>query len=314
MFSDPRYKFLAQQTKQYENQLDVVTRKVTDIKNSKSLFDVDAQRAKLLDDRASISTILQQLRSQSVDAHQRVDFLQARLKSTPALVPGGSGQADVVEQAKARLLDLDVKAQQLRERYVGDVKPLQDAEQEMARVKQFIGGAGSKSWAQRNAAYDDLTVALNHALADAAPLDQEIQLRTEQLAALDQRLRNLEEGAKSLDDAQRERRTLEELVHTYRARYEEARMSENLDKGNATSVSVVQQPMAPTKVAGPHHLPYILAGILIGLIGASGMLIYLLVFRETLITVESVERIIGVPVLASVPNARAPENDNRAAA
>jgi uncharacterized protein involved in exopolysaccharide biosynthesis len=314
MFSDQRYKFLEEQTKQYEDQLDAVTRKITGIKNSKSLFDVDAQRAKLLDDRASINTILQQLKSQSVDAHHRIDFLQARLKTTPALVPGGSGQADVVEQAKARLLDLEVKAQQLRERYVGDVKPLQDAQQEMARVKQFIGGAGSKSWSQRNTAYDDLTVALNHALADAAPLDQEIQLRTEQLAAIDQHLRNLEEGAKALDDATRERRTLEELVHTYRARYEEARMSENLDKSNVISVSVVQKPQAPTKAAGPKHVPFILAGFLIGLVGASGLLIYLLVFRETLITVESVERIIGVPVLASVPEARMPGNDNRAAA
>lgn len=314
MFSDPRYTFLEQQTRQYEDQLGAITGKVTDIKNSKSLFDVDAQRAKLLDDRSSINSILQQLRSQSVDAHHRIEFLETRLKTTPALVPGGVGQADVVEQAKARLLDLEVKAQQLRERYVGDVKPLQDAEQEMARVKQFMGGAGSKSWSQRNTAYDDLVLALNHALADAAPLDQEIALRSEQLAAIDERLRNLEDGAKALDDAQRERRTLEELVHTYRARYEEARMSENLDKSNVISVSVVQKPMAPAKAAGPHHLPFALAGILIGLIGASGLLIYLLVFRETLITVESVERIIGVPVLASVPEARAPGNDNRAAA
>jgi capsular polysaccharide biosynthesis protein len=103
-------------------------------------------------------------------------------------------------------------------------------------------------------------------------------------------------------------------VHTYRARYEEARMTENLDKSNVISVSAVQKPMAPTKVAGPHHLPYILAGFLIGLIGASGLLVYLLVFRETLITVESVERIIGVPVLASVPDAHTRRNDNQVAA
>jgi len=91
-------------------------------------------------------------------------------------------------------------------------------------------------------------------------------------------------------------------------------MTEDLDKGNVVSVSVVQQPAAPARPAGPRHLPFALAGILIGLVGASGVLIYLLVFRETLITVESVERIIGVPVLASVPNAQAPGNDNRAAA
>jgi hypothetical protein len=38
----------------------------------------------------------------------------------------------------------------------------------------------------------------------------------------------------------------------------------------------------------------------LALVGASGVLLYLLVFRETLITVESVERIVGLPVVASV--------------
>jgi uncharacterized protein involved in exopolysaccharide biosynthesis len=314
MFSDPRYKFLEQQTRQYESQLDDITRKITEIKNSKSLFDVETQRARLLDDRASTNTILQQLRSQSVDAHQRIDFLSARLKATPPLVAGGDAQSDVVEQAKARMLDTQVKAQQLRERYVGNVKPLQDAEQEMAQIQKFISGpgAGRKSWSQRNAAYDDMVLALNRASADAAPLDEQIRLRTQQAAATDEKLRNLEEGAKALDDAQRERRTLEELVRTYRSRYEEARISE--DPGNIVSVSIMQKPAATARPAGPRHLPWALAGLLIGLVGASGMLAYLLLFRETLITVESVERIIGVPVLASVPNSRHAGNDNRQAA
>jgi capsular polysaccharide biosynthesis protein len=66
------------------------------------------------------------------------------------------------------------------------------------------------------------------------------------------------------------------------------------------SVSLIQRPEAPARPAGPQHLPFALAGILVGLVGASGVLLYLLVFRETLITVESVERIIGLPVVASV--------------
>jgi capsular polysaccharide biosynthesis protein len=63
---------------------------------------------------------------------------------------------------------------------------------------------------------------------------------------------------------------------------------------------VIQRPDAPLKPAGPQHLPFALAGILIGLVGAAGLLLYYLVFRETLITVESVERIVGIPVVASV--------------
>ena len=308
MFADPRYKFLQQQTKQYEDQLDAIIKKEADIRNQKSLFDVDAQRGKLLDDRAATNSIIDQLKSQSIDAHQRIEFLTNRLKITPALIPAGQAQADVVDQAKARLLDLQVKQQQLQERYVGEVKPLQDTDAEIAKLKEFVSRSdpmNTKQWSQRNTAYDDMVVALNRALADAAPLDQQIALRQQQEQSIEARLRDLEEGATSIDELERERRTLEELVHTYRTQYENARMSEDLDRERNVSVSVIQRPDASAKPAGPRHLPFALAGVLVGLIGASGVLLYLLVFRETLITVESVERIIGLPVVASVA-ARSP--------
>ena len=304
MFADPRYKFLEQQTQQYQDQLDAVVKKEADIRNQKSLFDVDSQRSKLLDDRAATNSIISQLKSQSIDTHKRIDFLTNRLKTTPALIPAGSAQSDAVEQAKARLLDLQVKQQQLKERYVGDVKPLQDATAEIAKLRDFVTRSdpiNHKEWSQRNTAYDDMVVALNRALADAAPLDQQLALREQEAQSSDARLRELSEGATAVADLDRERRVLEELVHTYRTRYEDARMNEDLDRERVVSVSIVQRPDAPARPAGPRHLPFALAGILIGLVGASGMLLYLLVFRETLITVESVERIIGLPVVASVP-------------
>jgi uncharacterized protein involved in exopolysaccharide biosynthesis len=304
MFADPRYKFLEQQTQQYQDQLDAVIKKEADIRNAKSLFDVDSQRAKLLDDRAATNSMISQLKSQSIDTHRRIDFLNSRLKTTPALIPAGSAQSDVVEQAKARLLDLQVKQQQLKERYVGDVKPLQDTNAEIVKLRDFVTRGdpiNHKEWSQRNTAYDDMVVALNRALADAAPLDQQLVLREQEAQSIDARLRELSEGATAVADLDRERRVLEELVHTYRTRYEDARMNEDLDRDRVVSVSIVQRPDAPARPAGPRHLPFALAGILIGLVGASGLLLYLLVFRETLITVESVERIIGLPVVASVP-------------
>lgn len=303
MFADPRYAFLKQQTQQYGDKLDAITKQEADLRNEKSLFDVDAQRAKLLDDRAGTSAIIDQLKSQSIDAHQRIDFLSNKLKSTPALIPAGVQPSDAVEQAKSRLLDLEVKQQQLQQRYVGDVKPEQDNQAEIAKLRDFISRSDlvtTKQLSQRNTAYDDMVVALNRAQADAAPLDQQIAMRQQQLQHIDERLRDLEQGATQIADLDRERRTLEELTHSYRTRYENARMNEDLDRERIVSVSIVQRPDAPEKPAGPRHLPFALAGLLIGIVGASGVLLYLLVFRETLITVESVERIIGLPVVASV--------------
>lgn len=303
MFSDPRYKFLQQQTREYEARLAAEDTHIAQFKASRALFDVDAQRAKLIDDRDSVTSILEQLKSQSIDAHRRIAFLEKRLKATPALIPAGTTTSDVVEQAKDRLLDMQVKQQQLRQRYVGNVKPMQDTEKQIASLKAFIASPNpikQKAWSQRNAAYDDMVVALNRALADAAPLDQQITLRTQQAQSIEAHLKALVEGATQLAALERERSELQQLAHTYRARYEEARMNEDLDHQKVVSVSVVQQPDAPMKPNGPSHLPFGAAGILIGLVGASGVLLYLLVFRETLITVESVERKLGLPVLASV--------------
>jgi uncharacterized protein involved in exopolysaccharide biosynthesis len=308
MFSDPRYKFLGQQAKQYEDELNAEVKKIADVKSSQSLFDVESQRAKLLDDRASVNSILQQLKSQAIDAHQRIAFLQGRLKTTPALVSAGGTTSDVVEQAKDRLLDLQVKGEQLRERFVdSNAKPLLDNAQQMGELKNFLSrpdAMKTKTSSTRNAAYDDMAVALNRALADAAPIDQQIALRTDEAKNIDTRLQALTEAGSNVDNMERERRELAELAHTYRSRYEEARMSEDLDREKIVSVSVVQQPDAPMKPTGPTHLPFAIAGILIGLVGSAGVLVYLLVFRETLITVESVERMLGLPVLASVAKRR----------
>ncbi|HZT87467.1 MAG TPA: Wzz/FepE/Etk N-terminal domain-containing protein [Stellaceae bacterium] len=299
-FSDEGYRFLEQQTKEYEQKLDAVLKKLADVRNSEMLFDVPAQRAKLIDDRGALSNILQQLRSQSIDAHRRAAFLKDRLKATPAVISAGGSTSEAVEQAKDRLLDLQMREAQLRERYVTEVKPLRDIRQEISVLRQFIASApgGRRETTQRNPAYDDMVVALNRALADAAPIDQQISLREQQVADIDARLRKLEDGARLVDDLERERRQLDELVHTYRTRYEEARIAQDQ---KTVSVSVIEQADAPVRAAGPSHFLFAVAGLALGTIGVLAVLAYLLVFRQTIITVESVERLLQIPVLSSVP-------------
>jgi uncharacterized protein involved in exopolysaccharide biosynthesis len=146
-----------------------------------------------------------------------------------------------------------------------------------------------------------MIIALNRALADAAPLDGQIALRTSQLKDIDDRLRALSDGQQALQDLDRERGMLDDLVHTYRTRYEEARINEELDRQNVVSVRVIQDVDASEKPAKPRHLIFAAAGVVAGVLGAAALLLYFLVFREILITSESVERILRLPVLASVP-------------
>jgi uncharacterized protein involved in exopolysaccharide biosynthesis len=219
------------------------------------------------------------------------------------LIVSGQSPSDAVEQAKARLLDLQVKMQQLQERYVVDVKPMDDARQEMSSLKRFIGrrdALNRKEWSQRNPAYDDLTVALNRALADEAPLQQQIALRTQEANHIQQRLRALEDGAVTLGDLEREKAMLNELVHTYRTRYEEARINEDQAQQKIVSVTLLEPPYASAIPVKPRRMIFAVGGVLLGSIGVLGYLLFLLLFRQALISVESVRRILGMPVLTSV--------------
>ena len=303
LFAEQRSDFLGQQTKDYETRLNDITQKIGDLRQSQSLFDVSAQRTQLIQDRATLAGSLRALQTRAVDTHRHIDYLKEKLKSMTPLIVAGDTEAESVETAKGRLLDLQSQLQTLQQRYATDVKPILDVKEQIAHVQAFIDGKGQTNrrvWRMRDPAWDDGTVKLQIAEADAASFDEQINLQTYQLNELDAKLRSLEEGQSQLEALEREHQMLDELVHTYRPRFEEARINEELDKQKVVSVNVLQQPDASTKPFKPKRLMFVLIGFVLGSIGVSGVVVYLLVYRETLITAESVERILKLKVLTGV--------------
>jgi len=246
MYSVQQDAFLDQQTQNYKARLDEINRQLTLLKSANAIFDVSAQRAKLIDERSAVVGLIEQLQNASRAAQAQIAALRSELGPTdPRLAGSGDGGASDALSAKWRMLDLELLAEKFRQ--------------------------------------------------------QELSSRTTEIEEIDQQLRKIENGARSVDDLEREKRALEDLFRTYRTRFEEARVTnEELEKRNMVSVRVMQQPYAGTEHAGPRRTLFGVAGVVIGLLAAAGMLIYLLVFRESLISAESVERLIGVPVLASV--------------
>jgi uncharacterized protein involved in exopolysaccharide biosynthesis len=304
LFSTPKSKFLEQQTTDYETQLAGLDQKIANLKVTQGLEQPDQQRTQLIQDRSTVTAALRDLQGRSIDAHRRIDFLKAKLKTTNPIVEAGDVGSDAVEQAKSQMLELRLKEQALTQRYVTEVKPIRDVKEQIGTLQSFLdhyNPRSNKRWTQRNPAYDDLAVALQHAEADAGPLDEQIALQQRSINDINARLAALEEGDKQLNGLQRDRDTLTELVHTYRDRYEEARINEDLDKKRIVSVSVIERPDSPTKVARPKHLLVAIGASILGLMVSGCLAMYMLIFRQIIITVESLERVLQIPVLASVP-------------
>jgi uncharacterized protein involved in exopolysaccharide biosynthesis len=111
----------------------------------------------------------------------------------------------------------------------------------------------------------------------------------------------LDDGEASLEVMTREQDTLRELVHNYRDRYEEARSTDGLDKQNMISVSVIHAPESDEKADKPKHLLFAAVGVVAGLMSVGVAILYLLVFRDSIITTESLGRTINLRVLGAVP-------------
>ncbi len=225
----------------------------------------------------------------------------------PELVIMNQNSADAVETAKARLLDMSTQLLQLKQRFAdGNADAgaaIQDVQNQMAQIKAFIADPTVNQARDfgRNLTYDDARMKLQTAEAAVPAVDQKIAFETAEDAKILARLQALDDGEASLEVMNREQDTLRELVHNFRDRYEEARTSADMDKQNVISVSVVHPPDADDRPDKPNRLLFVAVGFVGGLMAVAVAVVYLLIFRVSIITTESLERTLGVRVLGAIP-------------
>ncbi len=305
LFNDRKSDFIKQTLDGYEQRLTDVTEKITTIRKSYSLFDVTAQRAQLIQDRAAVANSLRALQSREVDTEQLIAYYGDKLKTMKPLMVGGDREAESVDNAKTKLIELESQMTTMRQRYADDARPVLDLQEKINTVQTFIKGksvSNRKEWKMRDPAYDDAVLKLQTAQAEAATLKSQIELQQKDYNDLEAQLSKLEDGTDQLEQLEREHASLDDLTRTTRTSYEQARTNEELDKQRIVSVNIFEQPSASTAAVKPKRVMFILAGLVAGLVCMSAVVLYLLTFRKTLITAESVERILHMKVISTVPN------------
>ena len=87
----------------------------------------------------------------------------------------------------------------------------------------------------------------------------------------------------------------------YLAKFEESRISDAMDSEKITSVSLIEParpPLFPENDSGMRNL---LLAVLLGAFAALGIAFFMHYLDDSLETVEDVEKFLGLPVLASIP-------------
>lgn len=141
--------------------------------------------------------------------------------------------------------------------------------------------------------------------------EQERQFTRQQMAALQDRIKNAEAELKQLDDqiaAATSRRQIEEAraqqvalntqISTWQATY--AQLQSNLLVGVPNTLRVLEPASVPTVPVGPKLAQNVLLAALVGLVLALAAVVLIEVIDDTLKTTEDARRSLNLPVLGSV--------------
>ena len=126
-----------------------------------------------------------------------------------------------------------------------------------------------------------------------------------QIEAIEKAVRQLSATETKLHDMQREIGRLDREYQLYTARLEDSRISEAMDLAKISNVRVISPPTADPVPVFPSLMMVLAGGIIVGFGGSLAFVFLREAFRPVVRTRRDVEILLGVPVLASVPEHRA---------
>ena len=135
--------------------------------------------------------------------------------------------------------------------------------------------------------------------ADAKSNSGPVQVLTDQLAAIDQRLHDLQQNRGTYDNLTRARQIAEETYKSLSQQFEDARVKGNLNQQGISPASVISQPSIPYRSARPQRLIILAACLFCGLILGIGTALLREALNNRFSNAEQVAVFLDIPVIAS---------------
>jgi uncharacterized protein involved in exopolysaccharide biosynthesis len=238
---------------------------------------------------------------------QRLSALGSRVDSEPERLPtAGRGNIDArFEQIQQGIVTLELQRDALLQEFTPDNRQVRDVETqiELAKVRltevsEEVGDVNrSEANPVRRALREDLLRAEAELEAARARL---VSLRA-QRASLARESSDLSAKSFDVDRLRRETRAAGEAYWLYSKKHEEARLSEAMDRRNLVDVSVAQPAKRPIEPIEPKIARNLVLGVILGAVGGLGLALGAGALDHTFTTGQDVERRLGIPLLASIP-------------
>ena len=306
VFSNPQSSFLEQQLVEYRRRLEASEAALQSFKQQHQIFALEEQRSLLLQQQVDRDSALQNTTNRIEEVGKMVAAYRERRqeigRDTKRYTQ--TERDKIVVETQTRLLGLELKAQELLAKgYREDSRSVASVREEITLVKGFLKAKETEVGQlvrTSNPVYQEVEKELLKAEAELASLQAGAATLAEQLAQLNIKIQSLEQNQNELRSLQRELEVNEKNYLTYAEKYEEARISDDLDQQKIVNISVIQAPQTPQEPVKPNKRLNLFLGVILGVLSGLGFAFFFEFKSQTFSTPEQVKRRLRLPVLASI--------------
>jgi uncharacterized protein involved in exopolysaccharide biosynthesis len=301
--------FFAGQQEVLRKQLDDSLEAVRVAKNEMGLSNIAERRSTLEKQFGDVESERLQTEQQLATAEARVAELQRqlgqlpdRLVSSKRSVPNAG--ADLLRE---ELYALQMKAMDLEARYSDSHPLVQAIKQQVEDAQKVVDSRADhemETTEDVNPIHRDLSLDLKQQQSAMAGCKSRLAELEKQKATVETDLRSANEFEVKLDQLERQTELARSKYFQYSHSLEEGRIDKELENEHISNVSVAQAATFAEKPVSPSKL-IILAGTLVLATAGTATLVFLSEqTNDRLRTEADVERVLGVPVLATIPDGR----------
>ena len=251
---------------------------------------------------------LQQTEASIADATRRIESIESEMQSTPArevTQSGNSANVQLVRELTTRILELQIKRNDLLQRFTPAYPPVMRLQEEVDQLQDALASAEAtplrNETIDRNPTYQWLRNEAARVTTERAALLARAGATRRAIAAYRERAQRLESLDMEQHQLMSELKTAEDNYLLYQRKQEETRIGDALDRTRIANVAIAEAPTVPQKPAPSRRLLLLIAGTGLALGLACGVAFLLHATNPCFRTPDDVYQVLDVPVLASLP-------------
>jgi uncharacterized protein involved in exopolysaccharide biosynthesis len=302
------FAFFDQQAKQYQQRLGQAQDMLTEFTKKSGVVSADAERDSALQQATAFDATARQAQSALDEATQRLQTLNAQLKSVPPRLTTAQRTTDnpqLLEHLKSTLLTLQLKRTELLTKYDPSYALVKEVDKEIADTTSAIDSEGKNPIREQTTDQNPTYLWIQGEITKTQTELTGLKSRAASSAAIASQYRAsarvLEQDSVVQQDLKRQTKTQEENYLLYTRKREEARISNALDRGGILNVAIAEQPIVPALAVGSSTTVIFLT-LFLALIMSVSTAFVMDYAKPTFHSAREITGYLGTPVLAVLSN------------